>query len=181
MRDSIINGLSLILPEKHVSLRGLVCLVLCTAWVYWAMGRLARGLAVACPILGFNSIEILDNLRDDIQDRTGRRVSRSALTELVINSLYTCDALLTDPKKWGQFILLPADLSDRINHMVNCLTRGDGNLRFGADSLNHASLTRVIAEAACDADPLKMDRCGSLDDLKGFLVERLRTVPMMPR
>jgi hypothetical protein len=157
-------------------LRAVIASLLLAGWVYWAVSKQMPGSKTYVLFLGFTSGQILDDLRDDIQDSGGLRLSRGRLAEFIVRSIYTFDSLLIRHAKAaqprGKLLFVPEQLYNSLNYTVNGLSR---HITCDSHNLNHASLSRTIVEAVCIAEQEKamLYGCRSLEEVKQRLVQRL--------
>ncbi len=77
-----------VIPDIRIPLAAVVVFPLQGLWVWWAMAKLAPGLEYTRPILGWADKESIDDLRDDIQDETGVRLTRSRTVEYILSFAY---------------------------------------------------------------------------------------------
>jgi hypothetical protein len=187
---AVVCGITLLLPDIHVSLRWIIGGALLFALYYWAPD-IGTVVSVAHLPIGYGRLRILENLRDDLLDKTGQKITRSDIAELIIASVYHDDVALTSQGEpysrkrsrfwrwveipyqngWGHLIFFPEKLYGKIHHAV-CLHFGDW-MRPDPDSLNHGSFIRTVVEAACDSG-IAEDEWRSLEELRASLMKRMK-------
>ena len=158
-----------LLPDQQVPLRQPAAAVLFMFWLFFSGPLFADGLSIWPIGLRWSAVQRLDDMRDIVEDRTGKRYSRSDLSDAVINAIYDYRSFAPDSS--GQFIFIPDSIGDRVNRIAGVLRAS----RAWSEEYYWPDLIRTVSEAVCDSEIL-IRHIKPPDDVRKLIADALAKV-----